>query len=139
MPNVRATPVPGSDGFPSAGRVSKIEFSPRRLLVFMDGGDSEFAVSFEAVLGFRVLDERDLMEFWPACSTPEGWLFEVSEGGWLSLEKSRGGFLSSSMGFAVREYLVTGEDECVSVLCDGKVPVVEHVRSNTSLGRSRDL
>ena len=60
MPNVSATSVPGSAAFQSSASVTRIEYSPRRLLVFMDGGSKEFAVTFEAVLGFRVLDERDL-------------------------------------------------------------------------------
>jgi hypothetical protein len=35
---------------------------------------------FPEIVGFRVLDERDLMEFWPECSSPHGKLFEILAG-----------------------------------------------------------
>src|SRR5262245_40647020 len=73
-------------------------------------------VRFESVKGFRVLDEGDLLEFWPTCSWPNGgWLWVVHEGGWFDFESTRPGFLYMKYKGA-SEYLVTGENECVSVI-----------------------
>jgi hypothetical protein len=71
---------------------------------------------FTDAVGFRVLDEGDLLEFWPACSTaPGGGLFEIHGGGWLEQESRRKGFMSSSTRPALREFLVTGQNDCVGV------------------------
>lgn len=72
-------------------------------------------VSFDDTTGFRVLDERDLMEYWPVCSTPNGWLFDIKEGGWLDQERLRIGNNMLSIYPDVKEYLITGINECVSV------------------------
>jgi hypothetical protein len=96
------------------------------LVLHVEGMDSDprVLVEFRDVIGFRVLDERDLLEFWPTCSTPNGWLFEISAGGWLSQELARPGSLMSTYGTNAREFLVTGENECVSVI-GRDAPVVE--------------
>ena len=71
---------------------------------------------FRAVVGFRVLDERDLCEFWNEHSEPNGWLYEVAEGGWMELEKQRQWFSSPEIFSDLREYLLV-DNMCVSVLC----------------------
>lgn len=139
MTSVVANPVQGSEPFPASAEVSRISYQPRDLAVYMDANGDAFVVRFEGVVGFRVLDERDLLEFWPNCSTPNGWLFCVSAGGWQALENGRNGFITPQVSDLVREYLVAGESECVSVLCDHeKPPSVERVPSNISLERTRD-
>ncbi|MFO1344589.1 MAG: hypothetical protein U1F05_15905 [Burkholderiales bacterium] len=80
-------------------------------------------VVFREVIGFRALDERDLCEFWNEYSTPNGWLYEVSEGGWMDLEKQRRWFSSPEIFGDLREYLLV-DDVCVSVLCRA-TPVLE--------------
>jgi len=50
-----------------------------------------------------------------ACSRPNGWLFEIYDGGWLAEQTARPGVLLA-MNPGVREFLVTGDDDCVSVL-----------------------
>ncbi len=77
---------------------------------------SEASLVFGGPVGFRVLDERDLIEFWNAYSRPNGWLWEVLSGGWLELEFSRPGFVDRDLIPDLREFLVVG-DMCVSVLC----------------------
>jgi len=62
-----------------------------------------------------VLDEFDLTEFRSECTLQDGWLFEVTKGGWKDLELTRPQFLSARQDW-VREYLIIGLDECVSVL-----------------------
>ncbi|MFE3443479.1 hypothetical protein ACFXNW_10640 [Nocardia sp. NPDC059180] len=72
-------------------------------------------VVFRRPLGFRVMDEGDLTEYWNTYSEPNGWLWEVSGGGWLELERRRPSFWRGQDG-ALREYLVVDET-CVNVLC----------------------
>ena len=79
-------------------------------------------VTFENVIGFRVLDEGDLLEFWNNEKRTTGWIWEIEQGGWFELEKSRNGFVSGYSKNTV-EYLVVGINECVSVI--GKsMPVI---------------
>ncbi len=80
-------------------------------------------VRFESVVGFRVLDEGDLLEFWPTCSFPNGgWLWEIHEGGWFDFESTRPGFVGIKYE-GPSEFLVLGENECVSVTSHDR-PVV---------------
>ena len=74
-------------------------------------------VFFASVIGYRVLDERDLQSFWAACSSKQGWLYEIHANGWLQDELKRPG---TSMEFygAPREYLIPGIEFCVSVISD---------------------
>jgi hypothetical protein len=70
-------------------------------------------VEFAGVIGFRMLDEGDLTEFWNPRVRAEGWLWQVKAGGWLDLEAIRSGFMHHPDG---KEYLILGLDGCVSVL-----------------------
>ncbi len=79
----------------------------------MRHADGPRYVEFDGVIGFRVLDEGDLSEFWGPGVRAEGWLWLVTGGGWLDLEASRSGFMHHSDG---KEYLILGANECVSVL-----------------------
>lgn len=73
-------------------------------------------VSFADLVSLRVVDERDLMEFWPTCSSPNGSIFEIPQGGLLDQERARQGSNLEFYGPELREYLVTGISQCVSVL-----------------------
>jgi hypothetical protein len=81
-------------------------------------------VTFDGVLNLRVVDERDLMEYWPTCSSPNGWLFEIFEGGLLDQERARQGSLIGALNGEVTEYLITGACQCVSVLTTGEPKVI---------------
>jgi hypothetical protein len=72
-------------------------------------------VRFCDVEAYRVMDERDLLEYWSACAVPGGWVYEVTEGGWLATERSRGTLIAVTVP-GVREFLVVGVNACVSVL-----------------------
>ena len=89
-------------------------------------GDFTVEVQFEEVIGFRVLDEIDLAEFWPTFSSPEGWLFFVNSGGWKELESTRTGFVRKDWE-GINEYFIRGCDECVSVL-SAYEPTVECIK-----------
>ncbi len=80
------------------------------------GADKKATVLFETILGFRVLDEGDLLEFWPECSLSNGWIFQIQDGGWYAQECQRPGFLARDTNKGVSEYLITSCNECVNVL-----------------------
>lgn len=73
-------------------------------------------VDFTDTIGFRVLDNGNLVEFW-SDERPNGWLWEVNSGGWFDLEKQREGFVTSYFEKnLLTEYLVIGIDDCISIL-----------------------
>ena len=108
--------------------VINIEFDVEELevTVLIDG--YKLDISFDSPAGFRVLDEGDLLEFWPDCSSPNGWLYEISEGGWFDQERSRKGFVSTANNPEVREYFIVGTNYCVSVLAMAAPCVAESIR-----------
>lgn len=110
---VRPLEEPLSDGEPI--EVINLEFDAELLVVTVSIDSDRIDISFDSPVGFRVLDEGDLLEFWPDCSTQNGWLFEVQNGGWFEQESKRSGFLSSGNS-EVKEYFVIGQNYCVSVL-----------------------
>lgn len=98
--------------FLAGSEISNVAYDLQNLRIQV----GRFAVLFTDAVGFRVLDEGDLLEFWPACSTaPGGGLFEIHDGGWLVQESGRNGFMSSATRPGLREFLVTGSDDCVGV------------------------
>lgn len=81
-------------------------------------------VIFSDFIGFRLLDEGDLLEFWSDNDNPLiGWIYEVQSGGWLELESKRDGFLSSDRK-GLKEYLVATTNGCLSVLAFGEPKMV---------------
>ena len=103
--------------FPLGGEVVQVQYNLNRSLdihVRAVGDTHQALVFFACVEAFRVMDERDLLDFWPTCSNPNGWLFEISRGGWLSDETDRGTLVSLVPD--IHEFLITGEDTCVSIL-----------------------
>lgn len=72
-------------------------------------------LDFENIEGFRVLDEGQLLEYW-GDNTEKHWVFEVLENGWLSAESSRETAPLIEEDGNLKEYLVAGINDCVSVL-----------------------
>ena len=70
------------------------------------------------VVGFRVLDEGDLLEFWTQKEYVGTGIYEVVRGGWKTLEETRSGFLTGFMNIECNEYLITGDNYCVSVIAE---------------------
>ena len=83
-----------------------------------DEEKNSILVVFQGPVGFRVMEEGDLLEYWPSCSSPNGWAFRIVEGGWLEQEKEREGFLAGQTKKGMKEYLFAGVSECVSVLSE---------------------
>jgi hypothetical protein len=96
--------------------VRSLRYDCKTLTVDIQGEAFAFAqVLFRSPTAFRVLDERDLCEFWPDYSEVNGWLYEVERGGWLELETHRSLFNSPDMLSGLKEWLIV-DDMCISVL-----------------------
>lgn len=93
--------------------------------VLIDGDKSD--ISFDSPAGYRVLDEGDLLEFWPTCSSFNGWLYEIHGGGWLDQERNRKGFTSSAKSDA-KEYFIIGCNYCINVLAWEDPSVCQSIR-----------
>ena len=91
-----------------------VEYDIDTLVISVNIGNKIKKINFKNPDGFRVLDEGDLLEFWPKCSTANGWLFEIASGGWLDQESQRGGFLLPDKK-DVKEYFITGINYCINV------------------------
>ncbi len=125
------------DLFDAENHVSEIvniNFDIDTLIITVKIASDEFDLSFDSPAGFRALDEGDLLEFWPDCSTQNGWLFEIESGGWFSFESNRSGFLSATNS-ELKEFFVTGANYCVNVL-SWEMPSLKHVAANKAFKRN---
>lgn len=104
-----------------------INFDIETLTVTVRIDGDKYDVVFDAPSGYRVLDEGDLLEFWPSCSSFNGWLYQIKSGGWLDQEKQRSGFFSSGNS-KLAEYFVIGCNYCVNVLAWEPPDVSESIR-----------
>ena len=75
-------------------------------------------VCFRQPIGFRCLDEGDLLEFWASNQITSNWLLQIHDSGWLAQESDRDGFLSKDT--TLSEYLIKGSNECLNVLSTDK-------------------
>jgi hypothetical protein len=96
--------------------IVSISLASDGLRIKLESAGAAAEVVFPTTWGFRVLDELDLTEFWSQCSMKTGWLFEVTDGGWKALEMRRAHFVSGRLYDDLREFLVIGITDCVSVL-----------------------
>lgn len=84
-------------------------------------------VEFQDDAGLRILGEWDLASMWMGghpTALKETWLFEVRAGGWLELESTREDFCTKHEP-PIREFLIAGYQECVSVFSRLGPTVVE--------------
>jgi hypothetical protein len=127
MTKITARSIAADLLLPKDLEIVRIEYAPKRLMVNTQSlhDSTPMLVEFSDIIGFRVLDERDLMEFWPECSSANGRLFEISAGGWLAEELLRPGSLVGPMNIQAKEYFLAGTDDCVSVLCYAEPSVRE--------------
>jgi hypothetical protein len=104
--------------------VIRVEYDLVELRVYVQFASTErlALVAFQNPQGFRVMDEGSLLEFWGA-GRSNGWLWRVEEGGWLEQEAQRSGFLREMTPGV--EYLVLGDDDCVSVISPAPPRVTE--------------
>lgn len=111
--------------------VESVVYAADGLSVIVGSPAWRVRVFFEQTYGLRVLDELDLTEFWSECSLADGWFYEVASGGWKGLEITRRSFMSGRQSW-VREYLVIGRNECVSVFTKEQPVVIPEPPSSPS-------
>ena len=116
--------IPGAERYRRKA-MRGITFDMDRLVVEIQGEGFSYArVIFRDVVGFRVLDERDLCEFWQHnYHQKTGWLYEVKAGGWLELESTRE-ILSNHLIPDMKEYFLADE-MCLNVLCRRPPEIVD--------------
>lgn len=107
--------------------VIHIEFDIETLIITVIIDGEKLDIYFDSPAGFRVLDEGDLLEYWPTCSWKNGWLYEILSKGWLNQESKRKGFLLSN-NEALKEYFVIGTNYCVNVMAWEDPRVEESIR-----------
>ena len=107
------TPGPGSS---EGCLIDAIHFASGWLTVIVSSAHAgDVHILFKQVHGFRMLDAVDLGEFKPPTYPTADFFFEIKSGGWKELEQTRPGFFSGQAAW-VREFLILGRDECLSVL-----------------------
>ena len=104
--------------------ITRVEYDLHNLVIHIEPVyDAEpIIVTFDSSIGYRVLDEGNLLEFWDKFNLSNGWLYQIVSGGWFELESNRNGFVSQHHS-GIQEYLIIGVNECVSVLA-GEPPTV---------------
>lgn len=110
---VGALPTPA--GLPELVRVD-FDLWTLRAQLWFPPEPAPVYVRFTGVRGFRALDEGDLLEFWDPRQRAPGWLWQIDAGGWFAQESLRPGFVAGLHGDC-REFLLLGQDWCLSVLC----------------------
>ncbi|WP_284653004.1 hypothetical protein [Flavobacterium terrisoli] len=95
-----------------------------KITLGFDDIESPIYVIFKNVIGFRVLDEGNLLEFWDKDVRVPRWIWRVESGGWFELEKLRAGFLAQHHGDNHNEYLVSGINDCVSVIAESEPMII---------------
>ena len=113
-----ASPILEARELPRDLDVVSVVFTPEATHVDLQSQSTGrvWRVRFQGAQGHRVLDEGDLLEFWPECSTPNGSIFKITSGGWFEQESQRPGFLKRDTQPGMPEYFITGENACVSVI-----------------------
>ena len=105
--------------------VRSVHYDGKILSVEIQGEGFAYArVVFKQPVGFRILNEMDLTEFWKNYNLKNGWIYEVEEGGWIELESVRVDFTSPHIWPELREYLLVDEN-CISVICNQPPELVE--------------
>ena len=107
MIKVKAQPIETDIAISKDREIVRVDYSHGDLRAFVrdTNTESEVIVDFYKVLGFRVLDEGYFMEFWPECSTPNGWLSQKANSYLVDMNPK------------ANEYLIAGENDCLSVIC----------------------
>ena len=120
-----AKPVCKSDAAKGNCEIKTLSYTEAKLSVelefYKDNKGAE--ITFTSIIGFRLLDEGDLCDYWSEINLKIDWLFEVQQGGWLEFESRRDDFLSKNHD-GVQEFLIISNNDCVNVICY-EVPTIE--------------
>lgn len=137
-PHVNAAPIPEAKALPLDLDIVSVVFTPEATHVDLQSRSTGrlWRVRFLGAEGHRVLDEGDLLEFWPECSTPNGIIFKVMSGGWFEQECQRQGFSKRDTQPEMPEYFIAGENACVSVLSHTPPELSEFVQTGAAVSAS---
>jgi hypothetical protein len=99
--------------------------------------DGEWRITFNSQVGIRVLDESNTPEFWHSSiehldSRSDYVVYEVVEGGWLGQQLPHSPIMQSGFYPGLKEYLVGGDTNCVSVLSEDE-PIVQRLTHSTEV------
>ena len=115
--NIIGFPIPNAPKAVGITEVINLSYDLYNLTISLTDSDkNSILVIFQSVIGFRVLDEGDLTEFWRSINSSHGWAFEITAGGWHDHEKLREGYFVSAHNSQAKEYVFLGCDDCVSVI-----------------------
>ena len=71
-------------------------------------------VIFENPIGFRLLDEGDMLNFpWKDLTKSRSFVHRIDEGGWYDLENKAGNLIHNDK---TQEFVIVTGNECVSVI-----------------------
>jgi len=124
---MEASPLEKSSSETENVEIINIDFDIETLIVTVVMDGCKIDIYFDDPAGYRVMDEGNLLEFWPTCSLNNGWLYEINYGCWLEQESKREGFLLSDND-DVKEYFVIGVNYCINVLAWENPRVEESIR-----------
>jgi len=120
--------IPVEIAFPAEGHpeIVNINYDLWRLIITLSFSkkDNPVYVTFENIVGFRVLDEGDLLEFWNDEIRLNDWFWNIEKGGWTDLERTRKGFVSG-LNNETTEYLILGINHCISIIANDKPKISE--------------
>ena len=82
----------------------------------------QIEIEFGGVVGVKILDERDFGQFWRSNmetfeEIPHALVSQIVRGGWVQSDEIQGSHVPSGFYGEVLEYFVSGDYECVNVLC----------------------
>lgn len=116
--------LPDTNPFKETCSITRVVHVMRSCTVHLSAYPSgrQLEIEFGGIVGLKVLDERDLSQFWrrnldPPDGIYEGLVSQVVSGGWLQSSDIQTSFVPSGFYGDVMEYLVCGDYECVNVLC----------------------
>lgn len=96
---------------------------------FPELDDATYEINFRSVIGWQVLDERDLPEFWHCNVQVEGLdqpclVYQVLQGGWVEQRKALSQVMAGGFYSSLQEWAILGVDLCVSVISEEAPPII---------------
>ena len=85
------------------------------VIFYKSNSEDTYDIVFKDAIGFKCLDEGDMLHYWNHEIMIKNWLVEISTGGWMDLESSTNGFVSVH-NQNCREFFVMGINDCVSII-----------------------
>ena len=121
---VRLLDLPDSVCTTESTSITRVVHDMKTCTIFLVSHPSghQIEISFAGVIGVKILDERDFSMFWRAniekYEELDGALVAlVQSGGWREEGEISGSYVPTGFYGEVFEYFVSGDYECVNILC----------------------